>query len=98
MVALGLFLVPLPGPGWLIVIVGLAILASEFSWAERLLGFVRTRVEAWAAWIVAASWPVRALVTAATALCVAGALYAVAALAGVPDWVPDWAVPGLPGL
>ena len=97
-VALGLFLVPLPGPGWLIVIVGLVILASEFSWAEALLGFVRSRVSAWAAWIAAASWPVRALVTAGTALCVLAALYASAVLLGVPGWVPQSLVPGLPGL
>src|SRR3954469_563716 len=32
----GLALVPLPGPGWAIVFVGLGMLALEFKWAERL--------------------------------------------------------------
>src|SRR6185437_5496681 len=38
----GIVLIPAPGPGWLVVFLGLAILASEFAWAERLLGFART--------------------------------------------------------
>lgn len=37
----GLILVPLPGPGWLIVFVGLTILGSEFHWARRFTGWLR---------------------------------------------------------
>ncbi len=33
----GIALLPLPGPGMLVIIVGLIILAQEFEWAERLL-------------------------------------------------------------
>ena len=44
-VALGLALVPLPGPGWLIVALGLAMLALEFDRAERLLEVVLERFE-----------------------------------------------------
>ena len=36
-VLLGIVLIPLPGPGLLIVAVGLAVLALEFAWAEHLL-------------------------------------------------------------
>ncbi len=32
----GLALLPLPGPGWAIIFLGLAILATEFAWAKRL--------------------------------------------------------------
>lgn len=46
-----LVLVPLPGPGWAIVILGLAILASEFEPARRVLEFVRDQVRSWTAWI-----------------------------------------------
>ena len=35
---IGAALLVLPGPGFVVIIVGLAILASEFVWAERLLG------------------------------------------------------------
>ncbi len=41
---LGLIAIPLPGPGWLIVGVGLAILARDFVWAERMLNIVRKRL------------------------------------------------------
>lgn len=97
-VALGLLLVPFPGPGWLIVIIGLLILASEFTWAQRLLDVVRSRVRAWTDWITAQSWPVRLLVGLATMAFVAAVLYGMAVLVGLPGWVPGWMVPPLPGL
>jgi uncharacterized protein (TIGR02611 family) len=43
-VIVGLALVPLPGPGWAIVFVGLSILATEFTWAERLKHWVQRQV------------------------------------------------------
>ena len=33
----GIALLVLPGPGWLVIIAGLAVLATEFAWAARLL-------------------------------------------------------------
>lgn len=41
---LGVVLLPLPGPGWLIIAAGLAILAQDAAWADRLLRYVRRRV------------------------------------------------------
>ena len=44
----GLVLIPLPGPGLLVVPLGLGILALEFSWAERWLQSARSRAaRAW---------------------------------------------------
>ncbi|GAB3802963.1 TIGR02611 family protein [Micromonospora zhanjiangensis] len=60
-VAVGLALIPLPGPGWLIVIAGLAIWAVEFIWARRLLEFTRRNVRGWTKWVGRQSIPVRAL-------------------------------------
>lgn len=40
----GLIMIPFPGPGWLVVFLGLAIWATEFAWAERLLVWVKTKV------------------------------------------------------
>ena len=37
LILLGLVLVPLPGPGWLIVAIGFGMLALEFDRAERML-------------------------------------------------------------
>jgi uncharacterized protein (TIGR02611 family) len=44
-VAVGLALVPLPGPGWAIVFVGLGMLALEFKWAENLMEKILDRLE-----------------------------------------------------
>lgn len=43
----GIAMLVLPGPGWLTIFLGLAILGSEFHWARRLLGWLRIRVKAW---------------------------------------------------
>lgn len=42
-VGLGIVLLPLPGPGFLVIAAGLTILATEFEWAERWLDRVRDR-------------------------------------------------------
>lgn len=43
LLALGIALIPLPGPGLLVSIAGLALLAKEFVWAERLLHKARAK-------------------------------------------------------
>jgi len=47
----GLIMVLAPGPGWLVVFAGLAILATEFSWAKRLLDYGRAKFAAWMQWV-----------------------------------------------
>jgi len=46
----GLILVPLPGPGWLIVFVGVAVLGTEFTWARRLGRWARAQLTRFWAW------------------------------------------------
>jgi uncharacterized protein (TIGR02611 family) len=41
----GIALIPLPGPGWAIVFVGLGMLALEFKWAENLMEKVLDRLD-----------------------------------------------------
>jgi len=94
----GLALVPLPGPGWLIVFVGLAVLATEFVWADRLQKFARSQVKAWTLWLGRQSLPIRLLIAVLTFAFVAFVVYALAAIVGVPDVVPDSWIPDLPGL
>jgi uncharacterized protein (TIGR02611 family) len=48
----GLILVPLPGPGWLIVFIGIGIWATEFTWAQRLLVWVKAKVSAGTRWLL----------------------------------------------
>jgi len=88
-VALGLVLVPFPGPGWLVVIAGLALLGTEFESARRLTRFTQRQVRAWTHWVGRQPIPVRILVgmaaLAATVIVAIGAL----ALTELPDWVPN---------
>lgn len=49
-IAVGLTLLVLPGPGWLIIFLGLAILGTEFHWARRLTGWVKHQLNRFWAW------------------------------------------------
>jgi uncharacterized protein (TIGR02611 family) len=94
----GLLLVPLPGPGWLVVLAGLAVLATEFDPARRALAFARRRLGAWTAWIGRQGLVARSAVLLGTVACVGVGLYGTALVVGVPGWVPDQVVARVPGL
>jgi uncharacterized protein (TIGR02611 family) len=89
-VAFGIVTIPLPGPGWLTVIAGLFVLATEFTWAERLLEFTKRHVKRWTDWVGRQRVWVRVLIALATAAFVYGVLVVTLHLTGVPDWVPGW--------
>jgi uncharacterized protein (TIGR02611 family) len=93
----GLALVPLPGPGWVIVFLGLAVLATEFVWADRLETFARNQVKAWTAWLGGQALWVRVAFGLGTAIVVLGALYGLFAIVGAPGWLPDSWVDRVPG-
>ena len=84
----GLLLVPLPGPGWLIVIIGLAVLATEFERAQRALAFVRGNVRAWERWMSRQAWYVQAGVGLLTFAFVASVVWVTLRLTGVPTFLP----------
>jgi len=50
-VLIGLVLVPYPGPGWLIVFGGLAILATEFEFASKVLDYAKGKYNESIAWL-----------------------------------------------
>ena len=93
---------PLPGPGGIpLALLGLAVLASEFAWAARLLDRVKQvliRAGEWARRQPA--WAHR-LGAVATAGVVVGAAYLYLLALGVPGWLPHdvraplLSVPGL---
>jgi uncharacterized protein (TIGR02611 family) len=89
-VAAGIVAIPLPGPGWLIVLAGLFVLATEFSWAERLLEFTRRQVMGWTDWVARQSLWLRVILALATAAFVCGVLVLTLHIAGVPSWAPGW--------
>jgi uncharacterized protein (TIGR02611 family) len=94
----GVVLIPAPGPGWLVVFLGLAVLASEFAWAGRLLRFARREVGRWTAWAARQNLLVRTLLSLATLAVLVGLLWITLRLAGVPGFVPDQWVPAWTGL
>ncbi|MQA26281.1 MAG: TIGR02611 family protein [Micromonosporaceae bacterium] len=55
-VLLGIAMIPLPGPGWLVVFFGLAILSIEYVWAKHVLRFGRERLKTWTHWVGEQSW------------------------------------------
>jgi uncharacterized protein (TIGR02611 family) len=73
----GLLLVPLPGPGWAVVFLGLAVWATEFHWAQRLLGHVRMMLRRWTDWARRQSKPVQSLIGLVGLLFLAGVFYLV---------------------
>lgn len=83
LVALGVALIPLPGPGWLVVALGLGMLALEFDRAERLLEKILVRLERLTEQASEASPLVKALSVSATVVGLAGGI-AVLVLFDVP--------------
>ena len=71
----GIILLPLPGPGWLIIFAGLGILATEYMWAKRLLGWLRSLVGRWWAWVALRPRWVQALIGLAGRVFVAAVGY-----------------------
>lgn len=40
----GIIMLPLPGPGWLVIFAGMAIWATEFVWAQLVLRWTKRKV------------------------------------------------------
>lgn len=66
----GVVMIPYPGPGWLVVFAGLAILAREYEWARRFLHFSRGKFVSWNVWIRRQNLFMRLLTVIATTLVV----------------------------
>ena len=100
-VVFGLILVPFPGPGWLIVFLGLAIWASEFEWAQHLLRRAKDTLHTWAVWLRPQPWWVKGLTLLLTVVAVAVIFWLLILISGVPGFFPDsieeW-LKRLPGL
>ncbi|WP_433272734.1 TIGR02611 family protein [Actinosynnema sp. CS-041913] len=88
----GILMIPYPGPGWLVVFAGLAILATEFEWAGRVLRFAKGYYDAWVEWLKRQNLLVKALVLTATGLVVALTCWLLGAFALVGGWFGlEWA-------
>jgi len=70
-IAVGIVLLPLPGPGWVIIFGGLAIWSLDFKWAARLRRFAMQQVSKWTAWVGRQPWWLRVLLGLALVILVA---------------------------
>ncbi|TWP51701.1 TIGR02611 family protein [Lentzea tibetensis] len=82
----GILMIPYPGPGWLVVFFGLAILATEFEWAGRVLKFAKRYYDAWVEWLKRQPGWVKGLVMAGVCAIVLATCY----LLGVFSLVGGW--------
>jgi uncharacterized protein (TIGR02611 family) len=100
-VVIGLLMVPFPGPGWLVVFLGLAIWASEFAWAQRLLHRAKRMLKHWNEWLRPQTWWVKGLALLLTMVAVAAIFWLMFLISGIPGFFPDsideWlkTIPGL---
>ncbi len=79
-VLIGVVLIPYPGPGWLVVFAGFAILATEFEFAANALELLKEKYEAWAQWLKRQHVSVQLLFLAFTGLVVLATVYFLNAL------------------
>lgn len=75
-IAGGIVLLPLPGPGWLIIFAGLGLLATEYAWAARLLRWTRRHIMDWTRWAAAQPLWLRLLASFATLVVIGGVVVA----------------------
>lgn len=96
---IGVIAIPYPGPGWLIVFSGLAILSIEFTWAKRMLRFGRSKYDTWTRWLREQSYAVRGAVLLLTCAAVVVTLWLLNGYGFVNQWFGlgmDWVESPLP--
>jgi len=89
----GIVMIPYPGPGWLVVFVGLGILAQEFTWAERLLDYAKNKYDAWQEWLRRQPRTVQAVFLVVTCIVVILTIWLLNGYGLLNDWLhlhQDW--------
>ena len=92
-VLIGLVAIPYPGPGWLIVFAGLAILATEFDWAQRILDRARGRYDQWQYWMSQQTPSIKFLFWLLTTIVVVVTIWLFNGYGLINDWLNigwDW--------
>lgn len=87
----GIVTIPYPGPGWLTVFAGLAILSTEFKWAKDVLHFAKGKYDAWQRWLSQQHPTVRVAFWAMTATVVVMTLWFLNGYGYLADFIGlDW--------
>lgn len=89
LIIVGIPMVPLVGPGWVVIFIGLFLWSTEFMWARKVTQFVKAEVKTFDQWArhlpLKLKIPLVLVTLAFTWLCG----YLVLLLLGVPTWTPD---------
>jgi intracellular septation protein A len=88
LLALGAAMMVLPGPGILVIVAGLAVLATEYVWAQRMLKTARNQAEKVQEAAVASPVRTAATVVFGVALLALGVAMVVLPDVDVPFWSP----------
>ena len=82
----GVILIPYPGPGWLVVFMGLAILAREYTWAARVLEYAKSKFDDWNNWIARQNIFIRSLTFIGTTVVVIATLWLLNVYGQIDKW------------
>jgi uncharacterized protein (TIGR02611 family) len=86
LLALGLAMMVLPGPGILVIVAGLAVLATEYVWARSLLRRARNQAEKVQEAAVASPWRTAGTVAFAVGMVALGVVMLLARDVDLPFW------------
>ena len=86
LLAVGLAMMVLPGPGILVIVAGLAILATEYVWARSLLERAKNQAEKVQQAAVASRWRTASTVLFALAMLGLGIAMLIAGDVNLPFW------------
>jgi uncharacterized protein (TIGR02611 family) len=90
---LGVVMIPYPGPGWVVVFIGLSILATEFDWAKDVHDFMHGKYDEWQKWIARQPFYVRAIFWVLTCLTVVITVWLINGYGLLNSWLHlgfDW--------
>ncbi|MGB4762240.1 MAG: TIGR02611 family protein [Candidatus Saccharimonas sp.] len=96
---LGVVMIPYPGPGWVVVFIGLSILATEFDWARDLHHYARGKYDAWQDWLRRQPGYIKAIFWCLTCVTVVVTIWLLNGYGLINSWLGlglDWAHSPLP--
>lgn len=96
---IGILMIPYPGPGWLVVFIGLGILATEFAWAKRVLAYVKGKYGTFTHWVKRQNIIVKSFIWLTTAAIVLATVWLLNGYGMLNGWLNlgwDWTQSPLP--
>lgn len=89
LIVAGMPLVPLVGPGWAIIFIGLFLWSTEFMWARRVTQYVKAEVKAFEQYTRALPWRAKIPLLIASAVFGWLCFWLALTITGIPGWLPD---------